>query len=256
MSFLLNLDSSNLQAGQNKTDDFIVQFTNELFLPGNWEVALIKSNTWYSWYNISSSKNNNTLRYFNGTLYRPNIIIPNGQYTIEQLNDELHIIMKLNGDYTLFGSTEVYDINFIPNYATGKVRIEITNNYRLDLQLSDLNILLGFDKIEVLSTQEGTKLANINDFINSLFIRTDILDPSVSYNNSFGSDILYTFIPDSIPGTNINVEPNLPIYLPIRTLSNYKVKSIRLYLTDNINRRVDLNGEPFSVLLHFKQKLD
>lgn len=255
-SFLLNLDSSNAPSGQaiSQTDDFTISFNDPLRLPGFWEVALIKSNLWYAWYNVSAAKGNNIVRYYNGTLYRPNLTIPDGQYTIGQLNDWLHSEMKNNGDFTLSGSTEIYDINLLPNYATGKVRIEITNSYRFDLQLSDLYLLLGFDQIEVTSTQEGSELANLNDDINSLLIRTDIIDPSASYNNNVGSDIIYSFVPESIPGTNINVEPRMPIYIPISTLGG-RLKRIRLYLTDNLNRRVDLNGEPYSALMNFRQKI-
>lgn len=257
MSFLLNLDSSFSPTGQDisRTDDFEIKFNDALNMPGNWTVALIKCNLWYSWYNISVEKGNNTFRYYNGSIYQPDITITNGQYTIYQLNDFLHSILKANNDYTLNGSTEIYDINILPNYATGKVKIEITNNYRLDLQLSDLYLLLGFEQIEVTFTQEGANLANLNDNINSLLIHCDVVDSTSSYNNNVASDILYSFVPDSIPGTNINIEPNTNIYLPVRLIGN-KLKRIRLYLLDNLNRRVNLNGEPFSALLHFKLEKD
>lgn len=254
MSFLLNLDSSFAPTGQSitKTDDFEIKFNDALFMPNNWEVALIKSNLWYSWYNVSDEKSNNIIRYYNGTLYRPNITIPNGQYSVSDLNDAIHTELKNNGDFTLLGSTEVYDINLVPNFATGKVRIEITNGYRLDLSLSDIYLLLGFDQIEVTVTQEGSKLGNLNDNINSLLIHCDVIEPSASYNNNVSSDVLYSFVPDTLPATNINIEPRQNIYLPVSLVGD-KLKRIRLYLTDNLNRRINLNGEPFSALLHFKK---
>lgn len=251
MSFLLNLDSSTA-TNITKTDDFTIFFNDALNLSGDWEVALIKSNLYYSWYNISAEKGNNVFRYYNGALYRTDVTIPDGQYSIDQLNEFVQQVMKDNGDFTLLGSTEVYDISLEPNYSTGRVRIELTNNYRFDLQLSDLYLLLGFDQIEVTITSEGVNLANINDDINSLLIHCDVIESSASFNNSISNDIIYSFVPDSIPGTNINVEPRWPIYVPLYVIGN-RLKRIRLYLTDNLQRRVNLNGEPFSALLHFKR---
>ena len=253
--FLVKLDSSNASLAQGTiiSDDFTIKFIEPLYLPGDWEVALIKANLWYAWYNISVDKNNNTFRYFNGSIYQ-NVTIADGQYTVDQLNDALHRVMKDNGDFTLVGSTEVYDIILEPNFSTLKVSLTLTNSYRLDLATGDLYLLLGADQVEYsfTGTQDFPNIANINDGINDLSIRSSVISQDASFNNDVGTDILYTFVPTSIPGTNINIDPQNKIFLPVRSI-NEKVKSIRLYLTDNLNRRVDLNDEPMSALLYFRK---
>ena len=253
-TFNLQLDSSTAGVGQviTKTDDFTVIYRDPLLLSGVWQVALAKSNLFYTWSNVRADKFNNVFKYNNSVVDRPIALIQDGQYATPDLNDVLHGIMRANGDFTLVGTTEIFDINLVEDRPTGKVKIEISNGYKLDLQTDNLYLLLGFDQIEVTVTQVGARLANLNDNINSLFIRSSIVDPSGSYNNDIGSDILYSFVPETLPSTNINVVPNFPLWLPVSLIGN-RLNRIRLYLTDDLNRRIDLNGEPFSALLTFRQ---
>lgn len=261
MSLLLKLDSStalSVISGEDQTDDFTIEFPSPINLAGSpYEMALIKLNLWYSWYNISSVKGNNILRYHNGALFRPNIIIPDGQYTLDQLNDLLHDEMKANGDFTVsaFGVDE-YDIEITPNFATLRTNILITGvpSYQLDLTVSTLNLLLGWTSIIVTDANDGDgqNVANINDDINSIIAHCDVIAGNGSYSNSVKSDVLHSFVPNSIPGTNIDVDPQHKIYLPLNVREN-QVSSIRVRITDNLDRRLDFNNEPVTWLLHIRR---
>lgn len=250
MSFLLFLDSSTAPGGLEKSDDFTIYYPNGIKLDGDWNVALVSASVVYSWYNISAEYGNNVFRYYNGTMYQPDVIIPPGQYSIDQLDSFVKSVLKENGDFTLLGMTEIYDINISPNFSTGKVLIQVTNGYTFDLQLSNLHLLLGFDSIEVTVTQYGSNLADITRGVDNLLIHLDIIEPSGSYYNALSSDILYTFIPDVLPHSTINVKTPSFLYVPISVTSNV-IKRVRLYLTDDKNRRVNLNGQSFSALLSF-----
>lgn len=250
MSVLLKLDSTGTVVGVS--DDFVVEFPSPIDLTGEWELSLIKANLWYAWYNISAEKGNNIVRYYNGTLFRPNIVIPDGQYTLDQLNDFIQSQMNANGDFTLDTAGQpVYDIIIEPNFSTLRTNITLTNGYQLDLTLSDLYLLLGFTQILVTTSGDGPFVANINDSINSLIIHCDLVSGNASYANSTKSDILFSFVPDSIPGTNIDVTPLTKIYLPIDP-NRKQVSEVRMYLTDNLDRRINLNGEPATYLLHVR----
>jgi hypothetical protein len=215
-----------------------------------YELALNKAFIWYSFYNISPEYNNTTSSYSpdNGVTYKPLNILP-GQYSIEQLNDRIHSIMKANGDYTVTVNGDVYDINITADFSTLKIQISISNNYRLDLTGSDLNLLLGFDKIIVTSTQLGSRVANINNGVNSIKISCDIL--TGSYDNSANSNVLYSFSPTSSPGSQIVVDVNNLIFIPVipaRTIS-----SIRMTITDQSGRILDLQNEPVSYFLYMRK---
>ena len=61
MSLFLKLDSAGRGTNQ-PTDNFTIQYPN-LDITGNWEVALVKLFTWYSYYNITAAIGNNKIKY-------------------------------------------------------------------------------------------------------------------------------------------------------------------------------------------------
>lgn len=249
MSFLIKLDSTGADLINETSHDFTIDFNPPINLVGNWEMALIKANLWYSWYNISNAKNNNNLRYFNGSVYRE-VPVPDGQYTIGQLNNFLHQIMEDFGDFTVDSSGQnVYDIELTANLSTIRVNVKLTGGYTLDLSTDNLHLLLGFPQAEITTSGDAPNVANINDNINTIEIHNSLVRGS--FSNSNRSDTLYTFVPENVPGTNINVDPFSKIYIPID--SNFdSITSIRSYITDNLGRELDLNGEPTTYLLHFR----
>ncbi len=246
---LLTLDSSNLN---QRSHDFTIEYYDPINVKDGYELALIKSNLWYSYYNVSSALLNNTFQYTNNVAQVRTVTIPNGNYTIIQLNNYIHSIMKLNGDYTVVGGVDTYDINITPNYSTLKTTIALSNGYSINLTTSQFSLLLGWSMAiyNFNGSQDGQNTANINNGVNSLLIHCDIIRES--YQNNIQSDVLYSFVPDQPPGSNLEVYPkNELIYLPIKYEQIYK---IRMYITDQLNRPIDLNNEPVTYLIHIKKK--
>lgn len=247
-SFLMVIDSTS--AGATQTNDFEVRFGQHIHLGDDrWELALSRLNLWYSWYNISTELNNNTCRYYNGTVFR-NITFPDGQYSVEDINDYLHTVMKSFGDFTLAGSTEVYDIEMSPDYPTNKIFLELTNAYTLDLATGDLYLLLGADQADITVTGLFTNIANMTNNINSIWARCSLVEGMGSYVNDTQEDIIYTFVPDTIPNTNIDLSPITLAWIPINVTGNI-IRKIRVRITDNLSRDLNLNNEPvtFTFLL-------
>lgn len=252
MSIFLSLDSS----GQNNdpSNDFTINFDRGINLSdGQYELALIRANLWYSWANISATKQNNTLRYYstyNIPGWRPLITFPDGQYTIDDINNYLKTKMTENNDYITNPSGErVFPITIEPNYSTLKTDITITPSFQLDLTTSTLNLLLGWTQQIVTISGAGDRLANINDSINSLVIHCSLI--ASSYKNGVNSDYLWTFVPNTPPGSNIDVEVKNLIYLPI--FEPYQITRIRIYITDQLGRPLDFRGEPVTYLIHIRR---
>lgn len=249
---LLTLDSSTL-TGQT-SHDFSVDFSSPINVNnGIHELALIKANLWYSFYNVSTQYNNNTFQYTNNLAQVRTVTIPNGNYTIIQLNNYLHYVMKNNGDYTVVSGVDTFDIEIEPNYSTLRTIITLTNGYIINLSTSKFNELLGWNSgvYSHNGSLDGQNVANINNSINTLQIHCDII--SQSYKNSVMGDVLYTFVPNKPPGSNLEIVPETElIYLPIR-IPDYITK-IRMYITDQNNRIIDFNGEPTTYLLHLRKR--
>lgn len=247
----LTLDSSKLN--NVNSSNFTLNFPKGIQLQElmnqqkKYEIALITADLWYTWHKISSSYNNNQLRYHNGTSWET-VTLPNGNYQVSDINDYLHSVMKANGDYTVVGGEDVFDVNIVPNVVTIKVDIKLTNSYQIDLSVSSLNELLGFNSAIYNADVSSQNRVDITRGVNSLLIHCSLL--SSSYDNTQGSDIIYTFTPNTSRGSAIHVEPNNPIFLPMQTLD--QIKTITMRITDQQNRDINFNGEAVTYFLNIR----
>lgn len=256
MSTTIKLDSSSLS---QPSDDFTINFGDPIVLNTTtnqdekikYEIALITADLWYSFSNISQELQNNTFKYYNGAVWR-DVTLPNGNFQVSDINDFLQVTMDKNGDYTAVpDSDNIYYIMLAPNIVTLKVELAISNGYKLDLTTSKLNELLGFNKAIYDSTTSSQNRVDITRGVNSLAIHCSIVGGS--YDNNLGSDILYSFVPQSGRGSSIHIEPNYPIYLPLREESY--VNRIQMKITDQLGRRVNFNGEPVTYFLHLRKSI-
>lgn len=246
---LFTIDSSTLP--NQKENDLTVRLNSPFpVLNGPYEVALYKANLWYSYYNISSSFNNHILTYTNAAAVTRTVIFENGNYTIPQINDYLHLYMASVGDFTIVSGSNVYNINITPDFSTLKTDISISGGYTLDLTTSFINELLGWDQAVYNTTGTGSRVANINRGINSILIRCSIVGGS--YLNDLGSDIIFSFVPNVPPGANIEVQPQPAlVYVPCNV--NDYIRNIRIYITDQLGRSIDFNGEPITYVLYLRK---
>jgi len=246
-SILLKLDSSKIS--NQKSHNFTIHYSPPIQLDEkkNYEISLLKAWIWYSWYNISEAKLNNVIGYSpdGGTTFK-NITLPNGNYDIFGINAYLQSQMKINGDYD--EPNEDYFVDFIPNYNTGKLRIELSNNYQIDLTQSKIYNLLGFNKQIVATTIEGSRNVDITSGISSLSIHCSLVNNS--YNNDVKGDTIQSFSPDKPVSSQLYIEDNNPVYI---NLEHRRIAEINMYLTDQNNELVDLNGEITNYLLHIKE---
>jgi len=252
-SFPLKLDSSTLT--QN-ADDFTINFPQAIELNTSqndamyYEIALVTADLWYTWHNITADYQNNTFRYYNGSVWRE-ITLPNGNYEVSDLDDYLRDQMDTNSDYTTNAAGErVYSIKISPNAVTTKVVITISNSYQIDLSTSKLNELLGFNSAIYNATVSSQNRVDVTRGVNNLVIHCSLA--TGSYDNSIGSDVLYTFVPQVGRGSAIHVEPNSPLYVPVS--ESKQIKQITMRLTDQKNRRMNFNGDPVTYFLHIRPR--
>jgi hypothetical protein len=250
MTYLLNITSDDRQQGE-ETDSFSLGFAPAISIPGNWSLALESLSIWYSWHNISSDYGNQTFRYYNGSVWK-NITITPGLYTIDDIDTFVKSAMKTNGDSTVDGDgNDVFNIDLTPNYNTFKLRISVSGGYQVDLTVGNLYVIFGFTPIIVTTTQEGVNNVNITNSVNRILVHVDCV--TGSYKGSTTSDILYSFNADSAPSSLLQIKPNRLIYLPIQK-SGY-LYNMRIKITDQQNRRLNLNGEEVSLSLVLKKNV-
>lgn len=244
MSLLLKLDSSSTS---QDSDNFTIQYPN-IEIPGSWEVGLIKGHFWYSYYNISSTLGNNIIRYSTdgGVSWETNITLPDGIYSVTDINTYMQQVMNTRGHYDV--GNDLYYATIAANFNTLKCDITLSNNYQIDLSTGTLYSTLGFAQAIVTATSSGTSPVDITNGINSLEVQCSLTESG--YSNEFSGATLASFVPDNSPGSAIVVAPNPVVYLPVNTKTIYK---INIKITDQLNRRINFNGENVTVMLHLRK---
>ena len=169
----------------------------------------------YSWYNIRSSYNNNTIKYSNDPGANWNTItFKDGMYSYTDTNDYLHQYMEQQNHHTTNqqGNKVFHIINFI--LSTYRVLISFSDDkFRLDLRGTDFGSLIGFDKKLVTKTEYGTKLPNITNSIDVLNINTTAITDSIV--DGVNTNTIAMIPTDNLTRSySFTFEPRRPLYCP------------------------------------------
>ena len=241
----IHINSLNrIKMGKSREDDFTVRFDPVLVLAHRnmiHELAVDRLSMTYSWHNIATTYNNNVVRYStdNGTSWET-ITFEDGMYSYEDINDYMHQYMVEKGHNTGGG----YPINISFILSTYRVIIEVSANYQFEMT-KEFGILLGFDQGVIMKTTYGPRLPNITNDIDSILIHSDVISDSIVDGGL--SNVLCMYQTDTlIRGHPFSIEPKRLLYCPV---SKDRISDMRFYVTDGLNRPLDLNGVNWSITL-------
>ena len=146
--------------------------------------------------NIKSSYNNNKFK-ISAPTWNDKFELPDGSYSISDLQDYFEYIFKKHGEDIDKPSVEIY-INKIENMVTFKIR----NWYSLEL-------------LALLFTENKTTKDKNGENIPHLEITEVILVHCNIVNNDYQQDsrILYTFIPNKPFGSLLEISPTNHVFL-------------------------------------------
>jgi hypothetical protein len=237
---MARIESRSIVLSSDKSD-----FIQYLYPPINLshdathELALINLDMYNSIPNIDNLSNLFVYDY-NGEEFT--ITLPVGAYEIDSLNDYIQKQLMKNTH------AELFDIR--ANHTTLRCIINI-NMLNTKIKFNhdkSLKYLLGFERdiLEDVGEHESENIVNIMP-VNTILVNCDVIEGS--YLNGSCKPIIYSFFPDVPPGYKINEKPNAVIYLPI-TLPT--IESIRIWLTDQNNKPLNLRGETTTIRLHLK----
>ena len=142
----------------SKPGDFTIKHIPNLILDKNKEhyVALDKFNGHYSWYNISTSYNNNKINYSHDSgVTNTEITFPDWVYDYVDLNNHIKSVMTANG-HTVDSKTAGINLSF--SNSRFRVYILLSTGYSVDFTGANrsFNDLIGFTKINVTTSQFGS----------------------------------------------------------------------------------------------------
>ena len=154
------------------------------------------------------------------------IIIPEGSYRVEDINEFIHRQMRKNGYYDKANDKDNIEIS--ANTNTLKSGIIINNNCEVDFRrYNSINSLLGFDsKFYTSGFNESENMVNILT-INSILVNMDII--LGSYVNGSTQPTIYSFFSAVSRWYKIIKNPHNLLYLQI---TKDTIHSITIWLTD------------------------
>ena len=227
--------------GKSKSHNFTVRFSPALEFDKNknYYLALGSITMAYCWYNVSSDYNNNTLKYSqdSGKTWHT-ITLPNGNFSYLELNSYIQSEITSNGH-----TKDGISIKFVSPLF--KVLLSMKSGFQVNLSGGDFGKLLGFEKKIYTASGYGPKLPDITRSVDNVFIHTNIISNSVVSSNQ--SDVIYRFSVDNLPlSYPFHIEPRIPLFTKINT---NRIQDLRIYITDEFNRPLDLNNIPISLIL-------
>jgi hypothetical protein len=291
MGFSLIINSSNL-TNTNTNGTYTYNFIGGGFtVPDNMEVMLSSAQIPYSIYNITSVYNNNSFKIFRPSgatqfnyLPLPDVVIPDGFYTIKDLNSFMQQYAIINGFYLIDANGQ--NVYYTPEFSINSVSyaVQLTlytvprslpigwiqplnwvgySTYTLDrtpfiqiLATNNFGDFIGFIPNSYPPTLPNNNnnisiLSNktpIGSYVNSIIVHCSLVNnPVVS-----PSDILDAFqIANVSFGSNINYSPKVEKYVK---LTKGKYSSMVLYLTDQDNNPLYLIDPNILITLFFRTK--
>ena len=239
MTFNLVMNSNNVVTGSNNSRYSYTFINNNLAILDEAEIAISNITIPYSWFNITTTYNNTTFNIIwpigaTASQIFP-VIIPDGFYTITQMNEfvqQLSILLGLylidtNGNYvyyvTFLYNPTTYGVQLICNIVptvlpAGWTQPSNWYGYPTVSRTPQVELLSTNNFYQLIGFVNGTYYPTIADFVDRSFISTSV--PIGSYvnsliircnlvNNSVGipSDIIDTMPITTTFGSNINYSP-------------------------------------------------
>ena len=101
----------------------------------HYEIALVRSLLWYTWFNISAAQSNNTVRLSsNAGVGWTVVTFADGTYSLSDIQTEITNVLV-----TTMGASAT-GVVLEPQHSTGKVRVELEAGYQF--QFADLSAAL------------------------------------------------------------------------------------------------------------------
>jgi hypothetical protein len=235
-SFQINLDADGLQIPKEAN---------------NCQVRVDQASVWWSIPNIITGQNDKLY------ITAPNVLdqstnyvitISQGLYDLPMLN--LTIQRELQNQQAKISPKPV--ISLVADDATQKVGI--LRNYTdisIDFtQLDTFRQILGFNS-QTISANATAPLTTIADntasfnTLNYFLIGSDIVSKGIRFNSEYNQTIAQVLV-DVAPGSQIVYQPFNPARCDASNLIGSKRTSLRFFLTDDKNRRVNTAGEYWS----------
>ena len=191
-------------------------------------IALANLSIYKPWKNIKSSLNNKKFKISTPT-WNEEFKLPDGSYSVSDIQDYLECILKKHGENTDKPSIQIY-VNKIENRITFKIK----DGYSLELLSRETMKLLGSAENKITKDKNGENAPHLQ-ITEVVLVHCNIV------NNDYHRDsrLLYTFVPNKPFGSLLNISPANHIFL--KTF-NPEYNEIDVWFTDQNGRPLEIEN--------------
>lgn len=238
-------------------DRFTVQFKNQLEIhPDARQITLevVSAEIWWTVLNVKLGINDQFKLLVDGDGSSPyTITIEPGLYDVTNLNSavnrELINAGLASGLVTITGDSASQKIVL----TLGIVGLQV------EWAAQTFFLLTGFNSAQLVPSigfttgsfsELAPNIANFSD-VSSFLLHTDLVQTGILIGDREAQVIANPQITVP-PGSLINFSPDNPIKIAVPQLRGTRINQATFYITDQLNRALDFNGEFFSLLLEIK----
>ena len=230
-----------MNSQNSKTSEYyvlVLKLTDKLDIRrGQKSVALSNLSIYYTWKNIKSSYNNNKFKISNPT-WSDEFELPDGSYSISDIQDYFEYILKKHSENVDNPSIRIY-VNKIENRITFKIK----NGYYLELLTPETMTLLRSTESKITQDKNGEQVPHL-EVVELVLAHCNII------NNNYQRDstIFYTFVPNKLFGSLLEISPTNNILL--KTF-NSEFQEIKIWFTDQTSQLFEVENK-INLILIFK----
>jgi hypothetical protein len=222
------MDTIVLTTANSKTTEshkYSYKLTNAMKLDDQY-ICLSNLSMYYTWKNIKKEYHNDILSYTIGNDISITTALPDGSYSVKDINNYLHMTMLANG------GTKDYPISIYANPTINRVSVICKEGCTLTFKRG-LAKLLGFSNPVITESTHGDLVPQIER------VEAVMVHCSLAQNNfTQDSSLIFSFVPDSPFGTQLYQKPNFPLWR--QTRKNSDIREINIWFTDQVYRPLEI----------------
>lgn len=232
--------------GRGDSHDFTINYGSPIRLNKNGAnyIKLQEISMTYSWFNIDTEYDNTSLKYSpdNGVTLKT-ISFPNGSYSYKDIGDNIRSVLESLGD-------DSDGIELVFDFVEMRCAFILKAGYQITM-VGKFGELVGFDKLTpYTATSKGEKLPNITRSVDAIQIRCSIASSNV---NGSMSDVIYQFSTQDLINSYPFTKKPSDIGELYGVCNTTDISSIRIRITDQLGRPVNLNEQVVALTLSIRE---
>ena len=193
----------------------------------NKNMALANLSIYYTWKNIKSEYNNNKFK-ISAPTWNDTFDLPNGSYSIDDIQDYFESIIKKHETLTEDPPVEIY-----PYKIKNRIVFKIKTGYKSKLLIPEMR-LLGSTKKVVDKDKNGENVPKLGS-VEVILVHCNLVKNDYQHT----SKVLFSFVPNKQFGQLINISPHS---LTMMNTVNTEFSFVEVWFTDQTSKALEIEG--------------